>query len=134
MSREIYRGKFRGNGCRTSEYREMNLADIVTFRGKNLGGTLADSLVQASWMKTPGSGSPSRGSPAAGSQFTDVRRRDKREFSMVYRTWKVGGANDSKQKLVRYRGRRVHLKSSSPWRSLSAIADVVVFVVEALRE
>jgi hypothetical protein len=30
MSREICRGKFRGNGCGTSEYREENLANVAT--------------------------------------------------------------------------------------------------------
>jgi hypothetical protein len=29
MSRGIYREKFRGNGCGTSEYRGENLADVA---------------------------------------------------------------------------------------------------------
>ena len=29
MSRGIYRGNYRGNGCGTSEYRGWNLADVA---------------------------------------------------------------------------------------------------------
>jgi hypothetical protein len=38
MSRGIYRGKFRENGCGMSEYRGGNLADCIVIFRRNICG------------------------------------------------------------------------------------------------